>query len=41
MSLTLEETVRSCGLGKEGLQGHGHQTEPQAEVGGGFELTKW
>lgn len=33
MSLTLEETVSSCGLGKEGLQGHGHHAELRGQGG--------
>lgn len=33
MSLTPEEMVSSCGLGKEGLRGHGHQAEPHDQGG--------
>ena len=33
VSLTLEEMVSSCGLGKEGLKGHGHQAELHGQGG--------
>lgn len=33
MSLTVEEMVSSCGLGKEGLKGHRHQAEPHGQGG--------
>ena len=40
MSLTVEEMVSSCGLGKEGLKGHGHQAEPHGQGGWWFWTNK-